>query len=210
VNAVQPDNVSGNTYDKYASKNPIERKMMEGFFAALDTMLDGLRPEVVVEIGAGEGRITERLVEHFPSATVVGLDLPDTNLAEEWDEIEVPMFFGDATRMPFVDDSIDLVIGLEVLEHVPQPERALADIARVCRGAAVLSVPREPIWRAGNMARGRYLREWGNTPGHVNHWSARAFERFVSTRLDVTETAHPLPWTMVRATPPARSAPSAR
>ena len=173
VNDIQPGNVAGNNYDKYASKNPIEQKMMAGFFAALDRMLDGLAPKVVVEIGAGEGRITERLVDRFPGATVVGLDLPDTNLAEEWDEIDVPMFFGDATRMPFVDDSIDLVVGLEVLEHVPQPERALADIARVCRGAAVLSVPREPIWRAGNMARGRYLGDLGNTPGHVNHWSAK-------------------------------------
>jgi ubiquinone/menaquinone biosynthesis C-methylase UbiE len=201
VNAVQPDNVAGNTYDKYASKNPIERRMMEGFFTALDRMLDGLHPEVVVEIGAGEGRITERLVARFPDATVVGLDLPDTDLAEEWDEIEVPMFFGDATRMPFVDASIDLVIGLEVLEHVPQPERALADISRVCRGSVILSVPREPIWRAGNMARGRYLRDWGNTPGHVNHWSSRAFERFVHTRFDVSDIAHPLPWTMMRAVP---------
>ena len=201
MNAVQPGNVSGNTYDKYASKNPIEKRMMAGFFTALDRMLDRLQPQVVVEIGAGEGRITERLVARFPSATVVGLDLPDTNLAEEWDEIEVPMFFGDATRMPFVDGSIDLVVGLEVLEHVPRPELAIADIARVCRGTAILSVPREPIWRAGNMARGRYLRDWGNTPGHVNHWSSRAFERFVGTHLDVIETAHPLPWTMTRAIP---------
>jgi SAM-dependent methyltransferase len=205
VDSVQPGNVSGNTYDKYASKNPIERRMMNGFFTALDRMLDGLQPEVVVEIGAGEGRITERLVARFPEATVVGLDLPDTNLAEEWEEIDVPMFFGDATRMPFVDGSIDLVVGLEVLEHVPQPERALTDIARICRGTALLSVPREPIWRAGNMARGRYVRDWGNTPGHVNHWSARAFERFVGTQFDVEAVAHPLPWTMVRAAPGSKS-----
>lgn len=205
MSAVQPGNVTGNTYDKYASKNLIERRMMAGFFAALDRMLDGLRPEVVVEIGAGEGRITERLVERFPEATVLGLDLPDTALAEDWDTINVPMFFGDATRMPFVDRSIDLVVGLEVLEHVPAPERALDDIARVCRGVAVLSVPREPIWRAGNVARGRYLRDLGNTPGHVNHWSARGFERFVATRFEITDDARPLPWTMVRATPRHRS-----
>jgi ubiquinone/menaquinone biosynthesis C-methylase UbiE len=195
------ENVAGNNYDKYASKNPIEQRMMAGFFAALDRMLDGLQPERVVEIGAGEGRITERLVERFPAATVVGLDLPDTDLADEWESIEVPMFFGDATRMPFVDKSIDLVIGLEVLEHIPHPERALADIARVCRGTAVLSVPREPIWRIGNMARGRYVGDLGNTPGHVNHWSARSFERFVATELTVHDTAKPLPWTMVRAAP---------
>jgi 2-polyprenyl-3-methyl-5-hydroxy-6-metoxy-1,4-benzoquinol methylase len=93
------------------------------------------------------------------------------------------------------------VIGLEVLEHIPHPERALADIARVCRGTAILSVPREPIWRIGNMARGRYVGDLGNTPGHVNHWSARSFERFVATELTVHDTAKPLPWTMVRAAP---------
>jgi SAM-dependent methyltransferase len=198
---IQPGNVAGNNYDKYASTNPIERRMMAGFFSALDRMLDGLSPRVVVEIGAGEGRVIERLVSRFPDATVVGLDLPDTDLAEEWSDIPAPMFFGDATRMPFADGSVDLVVGLEVLEHVPAPERALADIARVCRGAAILSVPREPIWRAGNMARGRYLRALGNTPGHVNHWSAGAFERFVGSQMRVESTARPLPWTMVRAAP---------
>jgi hypothetical protein len=30
-------------------------------------------------------------------------------------------------------------------------------------------VPREPIWRIGNMARGRYLGDLGNTPGHIQH-----------------------------------------
>jgi SAM-dependent methyltransferase len=201
VNDIQPGNVAGNNYDKYASKNPIEQRMMAGFFGALDRMLDGLTPSVVVEIGAGEGRVTERLVRHFPDATVVGLDLPSTDLADEWDSIEIPMFFGDATRMPFTDRSIDLVVGLEVLEHIPDPERALADIARVCRGPVVLSVPREPIWRAGNMARGRYLGQLGNTPGHVNHWSARGFTRFVDKHFAVQSVAKPLPWTMLRAVP---------
>jgi SAM-dependent methyltransferase len=201
VNAIQPGNVAGNNYDKYASTNPIERMMMSGFFEAFDGMLDGLRPDVVVEIGAGEGRVIEHLSTRFPDADVVGFDLPDTDLADDWNGIDAPMFFGDATRMPFVDRSIDLVVGLEVLEHVPQPERALVDIARVCRGAAILSVPREPIWRIGNLARARYVTAFGNTPGHVNHWSAPGFERFVGTHLAVDRSAKPLPWTMVRAVP---------
>lgn len=194
-------NVAGNTYDKYASTNPVERRMMDGFFAALDACLDGLAPRVVVEVGAGEGHVTGRLTARFPDADVIGLDLPDESLTEHWRAAGVPMFFGDATRLPFADGSVDLVIGLEVLEHVPGPERALAEIARVCGGTAVLSVPREPIWRIGNVVRGRYLRDLGNTPGHVNHWSAGAFERFVGTRFTVDRVARPLPWTMVRARP---------
>jgi hypothetical protein len=46
-------NVAGNNYDKYASTNPIEQRMMRGFFSALDAMMDGLTPRTVVEVGAG-------------------------------------------------------------------------------------------------------------------------------------------------------------
>ncbi len=194
-------NVAGNNYDKYASTNPIEQRMMRGFFESLDHMLRGLDPSTVVEVGAGEGRVTERLVERFPNATVIGLDLVDDDLAGDWSELGLPMFFGDATRLPFGDRSIDLVVGLEVMEHIPTPDAALREIARVCRHTVVLSVPREPIWRAGNMARGRYLGDLGNTPGHVNHWSSRSFEKFVDTELDVQATRRPLPWSMVRAAP---------
>ncbi len=196
---IAPDNVAGNNYDKYASTNPIEQRMMRGFFEALDAALDGLSPSTIVEVGAGEGRITEHLAARFPDATICGLDLPDDELAGQWSGLDAPMLFGDVTRLPFVDGSIDLVIGLEVLEHVPDPRRALAEIARVGASHAIVSVPREPIWRIGNMARGRYLRDLGNTPGHVNHWSARSFERFVGGELTVERTWRPLPWTMVRA-----------
>ena len=196
-----PENVAGNNYDKYASTNPIEQRMMRGFFDALDVMLAGLRPTTVVEVGAGEGRVTERLVERFPEATVIGLDLLDDDLAGDWAELGVPMFFGDAKRLPFTDGSIDLVVGLEVMEHIPQPADALREIERVCGGTTVLSVPREPIWRVGNMARGRYLKDLGNTPGHLNHWSSKQFERFVGERFTVDAVRRPLPWTMLRATP---------
>lgn len=130
-------NVAGNTYDKYATTNPIEQRMMFGFFSALDSAIAGLDPGVVAEVGAGEGRVTDRLRDGFAGATVVGLDLPDDALAAEWADVASPMLFGDATRLPFADASIDLVVALEVLEHVPDPQRALAELARVCRGTAV-------------------------------------------------------------------------
>lgn len=201
MNSSQAGNVAGNNYDKYASTNPIEQRMMQGFFEAFDRMLGGLEPQSIVEVGAGEGRITQHLREVFPSASVSGLDLPDEELAAEWETLDVPMFFGDVTRLPFADKSIDVVVGLEMLEHVPNPERALDEIARVVRHTAVLSVPREPIWRIGNMVRGRYLRDLGNTPGHLNHWSARSFGSFLETRFEVVDTARPLPWTMYRVAP---------
>jgi ubiquinone/menaquinone biosynthesis C-methylase UbiE len=193
---------TGNTYDKYATTNPIEQKMMVGFIRALDGMLDGLRPVRILEIGVGEGHVMTRVRERFPDASLAGLDLPDAELAGHWRVSGLPCMFGDATRLPFADGTFDLVMAIEVLEHVPGPERALRELLRVCspQGALVASVPFEPIWRIGNMARRRYLRDLGNTPGHVNHWSRRSFARFIDTGFRVERVASPLPWTMVRAT----------
>jgi SAM-dependent methyltransferase len=191
---------TGNTYDKYATTNPLERRMMQGFMAALDEMLDGLAPRRILEIGVGEGHVTERIGERFPGAAIVGVDLPDDELAGDWRAAGLACVFGDATRLPVPDGAVDLVLAIEVLEHIPGPDAALAELARVCSGTLIASVPLEPIWRAGNLARGRYVRDLGNTPGHVNHWTRRGFTRWMTREFTVERVKSPLPWTMVRAT----------
>ena len=189
----------GNHYDKYASKNPIERKMMEGFLGTLDSMLDPLSPTKVLEVGCGEGEILQRVGARYPNASVQGIDLPDDELIEEWASRGVRAEFGDATALTFADGEFDLVMAIEGLEHIPNPENALKELARVCKGTAIFSVPFEPIWRVGNMARGRYLKDLGNTPGHVNHFTRWSFAKLVGRYFDVEKVASPLPWTMVRA-----------
>lgn len=190
---------TGNTYDKYGSTNPIEQRMMRGFFSAFDGFLDRARPTRILEIGVGEGVVTSRVVERFPDAPIVGVDLPDDDLAEHWRARGLSCVFGDATGLPFPDDSFDLVMAIEVFEHIDDPDAAMAELARVCSGSLIASVPFEPIWRVGNMARGRYLRDLGNTPGHVNHWTNRGFAKVVARQFDIVERAVPMPWTMVLA-----------
>jgi ubiquinone/menaquinone biosynthesis C-methylase UbiE len=190
---------TGNTYDKYGSSNAIEQRMMRGFMRALDDMLAGLAPRRILEIGVGEGHVMSRVRERFPGVPLVGVDLPDEALSDEWKEQGLPCMFGDATTLPFPDDSFDLVLAIEVLEHVPGPEVALGELARVCSGTFVASVPFEPVWRAGNVLRRRYVKDLGNTPGHVNHWTRWGFQKFVETKFHVQQTRSPLPWTMTRA-----------
>jgi SAM-dependent methyltransferase len=190
---------TGNTYDKYGSTNAIEKRMMDGFFATFDGFVDRLRPQRILEVGVGEGEVAERVRARFPDATMVGLDLPDPELAGSWADTGLDAMFADATRLPFPDDSVDLVLAIEVFEHFDEPQAVLAEIARVCAGHLVASVPLEPIWRVGNMARGRYLRDWGNTPGHINHWGRAGFSKLIGTQFEVESVKTPLPWTMVSA-----------
>jgi ubiquinone/menaquinone biosynthesis C-methylase UbiE len=149
--------------------------------------------------------LTYQWAERLGEKPVVGLDLPDPKLEVQWrtrrrENLEFRAFAGG--DLPFPDRSFDLAAAIEVLEHVPDPAAALRELRRVARGDVVLSVPREPIWRVANLARGKYWGDLGNTPGHIQHWSRSAFVRQVGAHFDVTTVHSPTPWTMVVARVP--------
>ena len=190
---------TGNTYDKYGSSNPVERRMMAGFFDAFDACVAAAAPTRVLEVGAGEGLVARRLLAADPDLSMTILDLPDPELAANWADLAATGVQGSVETLPFPDGTYDLVMAIEVMEHVPDPDLAIREIARVSSGDVILSVPREPIWCIGNMARGRYIRHLGNTPGHIQHWSKRSFAQTVARHLEVVSVLSPLPWTMVHA-----------
>jgi 2-polyprenyl-3-methyl-5-hydroxy-6-metoxy-1,4-benzoquinol methylase len=196
----RPEVPTGNTFDKYGSQNPVVRRLMGGFERTLDQLFSQAAPESVLDIGCGEGVLTEQWATRLGSGRVVGLDLHDPKLRADWsarrrENLSFQTTEGGALR--FASDEFDLVAAIEALEHIPEPERTLAEMARVARRHLLVSVPREPLWRILNVARGAYLRELGNTPGHVNHWSKQGFVRALARHGEVIETRSPFPWTML-------------
>jgi 2-polyprenyl-3-methyl-5-hydroxy-6-metoxy-1,4-benzoquinol methylase len=192
---------TGNTFDKYGSANPVVRRLMTGFEGSLSRLFTRAAPQSVLDVGCGEGVLTYRWAEQLGDKPVVGIDLPDPKLESEWStrrraNLEFrAMDVGGLEDLP--NDSFDLAAAIEVLEHVPDPEATLADMARVAGRHLLISVPREPLWRALNVARGAYVRDLGNTPGHVNHWSKRSFVRAAARHGEVVEACSPFPWTML-------------
>jgi ubiquinone/menaquinone biosynthesis C-methylase UbiE len=191
---------TGNTYDKYGSTNPVVRRLMAGFERTLDELFAQAAPASVLDVGCGEGVLTEQWADRIAPGRIMGIDLEDPKLAAEWTTRQRPnLTFApmEVERLQFGDGEFDLVAATEVLEHVSDPDRALAEMARVARRHLLVSVPHEPLWRALNMARGAYLSALGNTPGHLNHWTRRAFVRLLGRYGDVAEARSPFPWTML-------------
>jgi ubiquinone/menaquinone biosynthesis C-methylase UbiE len=191
---------TGNTFDKYGSSNPLVRRLMAGFERNLDQLLEQAAPRSILDVGCGEGVLTAQWAERLGSGRVVGVDLEDPKLRSEWSErqrenLEFRATSGD--ELPFSAGEFELVAAIEALEHIPHPERTVAEMARVASGHLLVSVPHEPLWRALNVARGAYLRDLGNTPGHVNHWSKRSFVRLLARYGEVVEARSPFPWTML-------------
>lgn len=192
---------AGNYYDKYSARNPLVRWMMGGFMAAFDELVQrsGVSDRAI-EIGCGEGELSIRLARK--GVSVSGCDIA----GEAVDEArERATRAGVDVRFEAcgIDESLQrlgtapLVVCCEVLEHLEDTASALDTLARLSTGFVLVSVPREPLWRVLNMARLRYLGKLGNTPGHIKHWSRRAFVDMLSRRFDIVAVRSPLPWTMV-------------
>jgi 2-polyprenyl-3-methyl-5-hydroxy-6-metoxy-1,4-benzoquinol methylase len=173
---------------------------MAGFETTLQELFDQAAPDSVLDVGCGEGVLTYKWAQQLGERRIVGIDLDDPKLAAEWatrERANLEYLTMPAENLPFADDEFDLATAIEVLEHVPDPEHTLSEMARVAGRHLLVSVPREPLWRGLNMARGAYLRDLGNTPGHVNHWSKRAFVALLRRHGDVLQARSPFPWTML-------------
>jgi 2-polyprenyl-3-methyl-5-hydroxy-6-metoxy-1,4-benzoquinol methylase len=191
---------TGNTFDKYGSQNPVVRRLMAGFESTLDALWTQAAPDSILDVGCGEGVLTAQWADRLGDRRIVGIDLDDPKLRAEWEKrrrANLEYRVEDATHLSFADGEFDMATAIEVLEHVPDPERTVSEMARVAKRWVLVSVPREPLWRGLNMARGAYLKDLGNTPGHVNHWSKRSFVSMLSRHGTVEEVRSPFPWTMV-------------
>ncbi|MBA3808143.1 MAG: methyltransferase domain-containing protein [Solirubrobacterales bacterium] len=192
--------VTGNTYDKYGSGNPVVRRLMSGFERTLDELFELAAPSSLLDVGCGEGLLVQRWAQRVDSGRVVGIDLEEESIQAGWAEHAAPNLeyrVMEAQNLPFAGDEFELASAIEVLEHVPDPEHTVAEMARCASRHLLVSVPREPLWRMLNMARGAYWPALGNTPGHLNHFSRRSFVAMLSRYGEVAEVRSPFPWTMV-------------
>jgi 2-polyprenyl-3-methyl-5-hydroxy-6-metoxy-1,4-benzoquinol methylase len=192
--------VTGNTYDKYGSTNPVVRRLMGNFERVLDELLARADPDSLLDVGCGEGVLVHRWAERLPEARLVGIDLQEQSIQAGWSAHQAPNLEYRTMQgmdLPFAENEFDFASAIEVLEHVPDPQHTLAEMARCARRHLLVSVPREPLWRALNLARGAYWSELGNTPGHLNHWSTRSFVRLLSRHGEIVEVRSPFPWTML-------------
>ena len=197
--------VVGNAYDKYGSSNPIVKWMMQGFESTLSNLVAKAAPHEIHEIGCGEGYWVLRWNEQ--GMVTRGCDF-STQVIELARENAIgrglsPLLFEarNIYDLEAARDSADLVVCCEVLEHLEDPGAGLEALRRVVGRHLIVSVPKEPLWCALNLARGKYIAHWGNTPGHIQQWSKGGFVKLVSQYFDVIEVHSPLPWTMLLCKP---------
>ena len=189
----------GNVYDKYGTRNPVERRLVGAF---LDDVRDlAVRSEAAEahEVGCGEGELSLMLAREgirIRGSDVSAEVIEEARRRAEEAGLEVDYRAAPIESLEAPGDAAELIVCCEVLEHLDDPEAGLEKLASLASPWLLVSVPREPIWRVLNLARLKYVGELGNTPGHLGHWSRQGFLSFLGSRVEVVEARSPLPWTI--------------
>lgn len=191
-------------FAKHTSKNPLKQFFIWNFFRALLSQAQDLKIETVLDVGCGEGFTLNKLKEKKIGKIHEGIDYSKEAIAlgkKTYSNLHI--FEGDICDLKYKDNSFDLVICSEVLEHLEDPQKALKELVRVSKKYILLSVPNEPFFYLFNYT------QWGKDIGHINKWTSWGFKKFVQQviqtqpqgseagEVKILSVKTPFPWIMV-------------
>ncbi|MCD6533977.1 MAG: class I SAM-dependent methyltransferase [Deltaproteobacteria bacterium] len=191
--------------EKYADSGKIGNCLIGNFYKSCFGLLGTIKKDIdnVLEVGSGEGISTQYLHSFLGNEVIYE--------ASEFRENRIVMI---KKRNPLVNvsqetiyslskksKSIDLLVCLEVLEHLENPQKALEELARVATKYVLISTPREPLWSWLNICRGKYISNFGNTPSHIQRWSSNGLAKEVAPWFELFSMRKPLPWSVLLLKP---------
>jgi SAM-dependent methyltransferase len=183
---------------KHQTRNPIVRTLLDRYFSTLLGIVEPLRPARILDVGCGEGVTAARLGALPFAFEYLGVDLDGEAVAYASSRVS-GRTFRQGSVFELGDERADLVVCLEVLEHLTDPDAGVAALKRAATRDLVVSVPWEPWFRLGNLARAKYLARLGNHPEHLQQFSPESIGELVARHVGPVTITTSFPWVFVHA-----------
>jgi ubiquinone/menaquinone biosynthesis C-methylase UbiE len=189
------------TRSKYFPQNRLRQYLLTRFFNQVLALVRKSGAESILDAGSGEGLVDYFLLKEDLQLCIWGGDADSEvlNLARRMNPsgLYIPL---DVRALPFQAGSFDLVMMNEVLEHLSDYERAIAEAERVTRRFAIFTVPEWPLYQASNFLIMKNLRNFGEHPDHVIQFSANLLKNKLEKRFSrAVEIRKSFPWIIVMA-----------
>jgi len=194
----------GNHFDKYSSKNFFVKIIMANYKKNLTNFVNKFDSKNFFDIGCGDGYWMNYY--HQKGFLVSGGDHSKKQLKIIKKKYNFNGYEIDIYNSNFVyemnkilkNEKINNILFNEVLEHLYKPNDILKKISELNFQKMIITVPNEPIWRILNILRLKYLKDFGNTPGHVNHFSKKKLlKTFYKNNLNVENILISQPFILV-------------
>lgn len=182
--------VAGEFTGKYLSRNIAKKLLIRHYFHTIYKTVKNLGISKALEIGCGAGYSTKYFAEIFP----------DMESSEYRDDLVMEARERNPTiqikqesiyNLRRDDGSFDMVIVLEVLEHLKYPWRALEEVHKVGSRYFLFSVPNEPLWSLIHMC--------SDDSGHIQHWKKDEFKCLISEYFTIINRVTSFPWQIILA-----------
>lgn len=191
--------VVGNVHNKIKETNPVLSLLIKNYYRNLNDLVLKVNPNSIHEVGCGEGHVISQYTNKGISLS--GSDFSHLIIEKAQSEYGTTgiNFITRSVYELTKEESADLILCCEVLEHLEKPTVALEKVRSIANPYAIFAVPNEPFWRISNVLRGAYLRQFGNTPGHIQHWDSRGFTKLIERDFQILLIRRPYPWLMALA-----------
>ena len=189
-------------FAKHTNKNPIQKFLINNFYSSLISFAKPLKAETILDAGCGEGFTMDKLLKSGVGKKIEGIEYSKDAISFGRKLFPKLTFReGSVYELPYKNNSFDLVICTEVLEHLEEPAKALTEMLRVSKKYLIISVPNEPFFMLSNFLRGKNLLRFGNDEGHINHWNSLSLKMYLEKNgLKIKKTKFPFPWTTILGT----------
>lgn len=178
-------------------KNLFTGKLLGQFIRLINLSVIDLSPSSILDVGCGDGTLLQYLKHCIPK-DYIGIDTDEIALSNARKRYPQFTFLQESIySLPLETKSQDVVLCLEVLEHLKDPGMALHELSRVAKHGIIVSVPWEPWFQLGNLARGKYISTHGNHPEHIQHWNRKTFKQFLirnspaNSQISITTSSWP-------------------
>ncbi|OGG00992.1 hypothetical protein A2153_05990 [Candidatus Gottesmanbacteria bacterium RBG_16_38_7b] len=185
---------------KYQSRHPLKRFFLKIFTGKITGLVRQIIPANILDAGCGEGYMAKEILSVMPSLDYTGIDLSKQALKKAQKRVPDVIFIkGSLNSLPFKNNSFDLVICLEVLEHLNNPGEGLKELFRVTDKICLISVPDEPLFSLLRFISGQDILKLGKHHQHRNFWNSKTFTSFVQTRFKKISIVKSVPWLICQA-----------
>ena len=186
---------------KYQSKNPFVKILLDRFLNEILQMVGTIDVKKVLDLGCGEGFVINKLSKFYSYLEITGVDI-DTKALDLARDLNPRAKFieCDINNFQCEKKSFELVMLIEVLEHMKKPDEILRIVKNITSKYALISIPHEPLFRISNFLRCKNFFRFGNDPEHLQNWTKKQFLGLLKNDgFKILKIATPFPWVIVLA-----------